>query len=110
MRLVVALLIGLLAALRPVCGAEKGRFEIAPGPPMILLDTSSGKTWRYDMVGQWEPIKRLKPKPLSQRKETLQQRGQRELDARRLKLNKTGPPTKPESRARTILNKLVPAK
>ena len=110
MRLLVILLIGLLAAPWPSHGKDYGRFEISPGPPMILLDTLSGKTWRYDTAGQWTPIQRLKPKPPPQRKETAKQRWQRESDARRLLLNKSGPQPKPKSPARTLLDNLAPAK
>ena len=77
---------------------------------MILLDTLSGMTWRYDAVGQWKPIKRLKPKPPFQRKETPQQRRQRESDAHRLPLNKSGPQPKSKTPVRSLLDKLAPAK
>ena len=106
----MALLIGLLAPLQPAHGADNGRFEIVPGPPIILLDTLSGKTWRYDPGGQWEPINLLKSKPSSQRNETPQQRRQRESDARRLPLNKSGVQPKLKSPARTLMDTLVPAK
>ena len=110
MRLAVILLFGLLAVLRPAQSAENGRYKIAPGPPKILLDTLSGKTWRYDSAGQWVPIQRLMPKSSPQRNETPQQLRQRESDVRRLPLNKAGPQPKPKTRARSFLDKLAPAK
>ena len=110
MRLFVILLIGLLVAPWPSHGEDYGRFEISPGPPMILLDTLIGKTWRYDAAGQWVPIRRLRPKLPPQRKETDKQRWQREPDARRLLLKKSGPQPKPKSPARTLLDNLAPVK
>ena len=104
------LLFGLLAVLRPAQSAENGRYKIAPGPPKILLDTLSGKTWRYDSAGQWVPIQRLMPESSPQRNETPQQLRQRESDVRRLPLNKAGPQPKPKTRARSFLDKLAPAK
>ena len=104
------LLIGLLMAPWSSHGEDYGRFEISPGPPMILLDTLSGKTWRYDTAGQWAPIQRLKPNPSPERKETAKQRWQRESDARRLLLNKSGPQPKPKSPARNLFDNLAPAK
>ena len=110
MRLTVAPLIGLLALLQPAHGADNGRFEIAPGPPIILLDTLSGKTWRYDKNGQWKPINLLKSEPSSQLNEPPRQRRQRESDERRLRLNKSGVQPKPKSPARSLLETLAPAK
>ena len=110
MRLAAILLLGLLAVLRPAQSAENGRYKIAPGSPKILLDTLSGKTWRYDPAGQWVPIQRLITKSSPQHNATPQQLQQRELDARRLPLNKAGPQPKPKSRARSFLDKLAPAK
>jgi len=110
MRLAAVLLFGLLVVLRPAQSAENGRYEIAPGPPKILLDTLSGKTWRYDSAGQWVPIQRLLPKLSPKRNETPQQQRQRESDARRLPLNKAGPKPNPKSPARSFLDKLAPPK
>ena len=110
MKLAAILLFALLAVLRPAQSAENGRYKIAPGPPKILLDTLSGKTWRYDPAGQWVPIQRLITKSSPQLNDTPQQLRQRESDARRLPLNKAGPQPKPKSRARSFLDKLGPAK
>ena len=109
-RLAAVLSFSLLAVLQPAHSADNGRYAIAPGPPIILLDTLSGKTWRYDREGQWVPIQRRVQESSVQRTETPKQRRQRETDARRLPMNKSGPQPKPKTPARRFLDKLGPSK
>ncbi|MEK9722516.1 MAG: hypothetical protein VW405_03385 [Rhodospirillaceae bacterium] len=85
-----AAICGLVTA-QPAPAADVGRYQILQGPPMILLDTTSGRSWRYDPTGQWMPVPVVEPPPPDTPKETAQQRWQRELDARRLKLDKAAP-------------------
>lgn len=105
------ILTGLLGAAPAAQAADVGRYQIVPGPPMVLLDTTTGKSWRYEAPGKWLPLEVVAPKLSEpQSKETTQQRWQRELDSRRLDLEKSGPKPPEKSPSRRLLDKLLPAK
>ncbi len=104
-----AVLMGLLMAAPAAGAADVGRYEITPGPPMILLDTTNGKTWRYDADGKWQPVEVVGPKVTPPKPaESTQQRWQRESEARRLKLKNSGPKPAEKKPIRKLLDKLAP--
>jgi len=91
-----------------VGAADVGRYQILPGPPMILLDTPTGKTWRYD-DGKWLPLEITRPKTVVPKpKESTQQRWQRESEARRLKLKNSKLKPAEKKPLKTLLDRLVP--
>ena len=85
-------------ALQPASAADVGRYQIAPGPPMILLDTATGKSWRYEAEGAWLPLAVTQAaEPAPKPKISTQERWKRDTEARRLQLLKSrkspaGPP------------------
>lgn len=110
-RTALAVLVGFLAWAPAAHAADVGRYQIVPGEPMLLLDTTTGKSWRYEAPGKWLPLEIVLPKPVPvQPKETTQQRWQRESDTRRLELNSAGPKPAEEKPAWRLLDKLLPAK
>ncbi|MDD9878451.1 MAG: hypothetical protein OXR84_13510 [Magnetovibrio sp.] len=79
----------LLAA--SAAAADPGRYQISPGEPRILLDTQTGKSWRYEDE-TWVPIEIDIPEPPPQPKAKIstQERWRRDAEERRLKLKPSG--------------------
>ena len=103
------LALALLAAVVPAAAAEVGRYQLVAGPPMVLLDTATGKTWRYEAPGKWVPLEIEQPKPAeTATKEATQERWKREAEARRLQLKPSGPKPAEPTPSRKLLDKLLP--
>ena len=88
--------------------ADSGRYQIVSGPPTILLDTTTGRTWRYEPPGRWQPLEIVKLKAVETKtKERIHQRWKREVEKTRLPLNPSGQVPAKQKPARKLLDELL---
>lgn len=77
--------------------SEIGRYQVMESDPLILIDTTSGRTWLLTLDARWQPIN-YTPLSKAQREslspggaDSAMERWQKEAEGRRLKLNKQKP-------------------
>jgi len=98
----------LLALAFPAAAAETGRYQVVPGTPTILLDTQTGKTWRYGAEGKWTAIEfetSQQPQPKSSVSEKKIRKKPTRTDTR-LKMMRPGTAA-PASPTKTKLRELL---